>query len=235
MARIWIVGAGRFGLLALKRLSESKPDADLVCVDAAAKPGFEIRKGRPAYIQADGAAFLATHLREMENGVDWIVPAVPVHLAAGFCLICLAARGASRIAVPGDVVSRLPHPMVGESGDVYTSHADFICPDDCAEPARHCTHTGKPREQNLFELLGAVHHPGWRVCVLRSHQLAPGVGGYRPSALIETIARLTRDPGDWLVGTACRCHGVLTGIRLPAREPGMPEKELIHDEIAGFC
>jgi hypothetical protein len=41
----------------------------------------------------------------------------------------------------------------GKAGQVFISHADFICPDNCPEPKDKCTVTGKPRPKDLFRLL----------------------------------------------------------------------------------
>ena len=60
--------------------------------------------------------------------------------------------------------------------------------------------------------------PGRTTAVLRSHQLAPGVGGYRAAELLGLRDRLAAQGGDWLLATACRCHGVAGSLGLQARE-----------------
>jgi hypothetical protein len=93
------------------------------------------------------------------------------------------------------------------------SYADFICPDDCPEPDV-CTITGKRREKPLYELLRSLD-VGFRVHIIRSHQLAPGLGGYTVADLkraAETLAGHRN--GKWLVGTACKCHGILTAFEI---------------------
>ena len=49
--------------------------------------------------------------------------------------------------------------------------------------------------------------------VVRSHQLAPGVGGYRPARLKQLAVDARRRPGYLLVSTACRCHAVISSFR----------------------
>ena len=84
---------------------------------------------------------------------------------------------------------------------------------DCPEPAEICTFTGRPRGGTLFRDLAARTWPGFVMLVLRSRQLAPGLGGYRGRELLglEDLAR--ESAGPLLVATACRCHGVLHGLR----------------------
>jgi len=74
--------------------------------------------------------------------------------------------------------------------------------------------TGKPRKRNMFELLGEIHFPPWESLVIRSHQLGPGIGGYRVRELYELADRIEKARGPILLGTACRCHGIVTGLQL---------------------
>ncbi len=210
MKRIWIIGGGRFGALALERLSALLSDARFTVIDPAGDALESMGGSGPELITTDGVGFLAEHLRP-GSGPDWIIPALPVHLAAEWCLAKLGPERAQRIEIPAEILSSLPNPMRGEGGDVYVSHADFICPDDCPEPAQMCTATGEPRKPNLFDVLRDTPFPGFDSQVIRSRQLGPGVGGYRPRQLFDLLDQLEKAKDNHLVSTACRCHGVLTG------------------------
>jgi len=212
MKSIWIIGAGRFGALALERLSAIMADAQFSVIDSDDSRLEQITAPEPKLIPENGVAFLTEHLRP-ESAPDWIIPAVPVHLAAEWCMARLGPERAQRIDIPSEFLSRVPNPMQGEGGDVYVSHADFLCPDDCPEPAQICTATGEPRKPNLFDILRNTRFPGFRSEVIRSRQLGPGVGGYRPRQLFDLLDRIRIIQDDILVSTACRCHGVLTGIK----------------------
>jgi hypothetical protein len=48
--------------------------------------------------------------------------------------------------------------------------------------------------------------------VVRSRQLAPGVGGYRPEDLFSMYERVQKGASPFLISTACRCHGVVSGL-----------------------
>jgi hypothetical protein len=107
----------------------------------------------------------------------------------------------------------LSHARQGENGDMYVSHANLRCPEDCAEPWDICTITRAPRNQNMFDLLENVRLPPFKSLVIRSYQIMPGIGGYKPEQLSDLFSHLENIHGEILVSTACRCHGVITGIK----------------------
>jgi hypothetical protein len=155
--------------------------------------------------------FLAKSLTRV-GGPDWIIPALPVHLAAEWLLARLGPRRLRRVPLPEEIEPRLPNPIRGSDGNIYVSHADFRCPDDCTEPHDICTVTGEKRKKNLFEILGDLRFHAFHSLNIRSHQLGPGVGGYRTEQLFDLLARLEGSGGRFLISTACRCHGVLSGL-----------------------
>ncbi|HIJ69047.1 MAG TPA: hypothetical protein HPP57_06055, partial [Deltaproteobacteria bacterium] len=112
----------------------------------------------------------------------------------------------------GEVDSKLPNPIRVPSGTLYASFATFLCPDYCSEPEEICTHTGKERPGNLYEVFGGVLASGFDVAVLRSWQLAPGVGGYPGRSLRQLLAGIGSKPGRYLIATSCRCHGVMDAL-----------------------
>ena len=140
---------------------------------------------------------------------DRIVPCVPVHAAWEWLRRRLSPpKIVGAQTVPHAFVRRLPHPMEGKGGAVYSSFADFICPDDCPEPASVCCVTGAPRTQNLFDLMALAAPPETTSLVIRSRQLAPGVGGYSPADLFDALKRAAASKNRVILSTACRCHGV---------------------------
>ena len=214
MKEIWIIGAGRFGRMAADRLTGKIKDLHLVLVDLKAEKLHEAEGPGRTLIEADGAAYLAEHLpKGREHHPAWIVPAVPIHLAVEWRMLDQGKKNLKRITIPADIDPLLPHPLRVENGNIFVSHADFLCPDDCAEPRDTCTYTGKPRKQNMFELLGEIHFPPWEPMVIRSHQLGPGIGGYRVRELYELADQIEKARGPILLSTACRCHGVMTGLQ----------------------
>jgi hypothetical protein len=213
---IWVLGAGRFGRIAVERLAVRYPRADLLVVDREPRRLAGIIDGLGVRVQhQDAAAFISDSLLVADQ---WIVPAVPVHVALLWLARTLAREGCvTSLVVPEAVDNQVPNPYRIPSGTVYASFATFRCPDACSEPERLCTHTGQPRLGNLFERLAAVEVPDHRVEVIRSWQLAPGVGGYQGSQLHAVLQRLQQRPGRVMVATSCRCHAVIDALAYERR------------------
>jgi hypothetical protein len=210
---ILILGAGGFGRRAAATLARRHPEATLTLVDPRPqRPEAILREERCRLVRADGIAYLDARLSRPPLP-DWIVPALPRHLAYEWLRLRLAGRGRlAPLALPEALRAQLPNPMRGPGGELYCSNADFICPADCPEPATICTHTGRPRPRTLHRHLAALRLPPLRSLVLRSLPLGPGVGGYRPADLFALLENAGAQPGALLIATACACHGVLHGL-----------------------
>ena len=211
--KIILVGGGRFGQLALQRLGsritrviEPQPDRELRLLAKAA--GAEIIAGQ-------GADALDRMLGEREPPA-WVIPALPRHLLVDWLLITLKKQGVQRLTVPDEAMPRVPSLTRGADGQILLSLADFLCPADCPEPARICTVTGQTRGAPLYQRLAKIDLPGWFTGVLRSRQLAPGVGGYPGTDLLVLKRRIQQSGERWLLSTACRCHGIMGAIELGA-------------------
>lgn len=200
-SKIWVVGMGKVGARALKLLSRRAAGASITAVD---RHPFEAPGGTA--IEMDGVEFL---LERLDAGTDaWIVPAAPTHLAFEWLYRKLAADGhVSKIPLPPDLGAGIPSFTEGENDRAYVSNATFICPPGCEEPDI-CTHTGQPRPLVMHEHLASLNL-GPVPLVLRSHQLAPGVGGFLARDLWAAYGIAAARPGRYLVATACRCHGVV--------------------------
>jgi len=219
MDSCWILGAGRFGRKALAALSRKYPEAAITVIDRDGDAVSDVPAAlRITVVRGEAMTYMAEHLKPGQPAPEWIVPAIPVHVAYEWIIRRLAAEGfrAVLLAVPEPVLQRLPNVFCGEGGAIYASNADFLCPDNCPEPEAICTHTGKPRPCSLYEKLGEVSVPPFRAIVVRSVQLAPGVGGYRPETLFHTLAAVQKVAGPLLLSTACRCHGVMHAFEVRA-------------------
>ena len=208
---ILVIGGGRFGRLALERLpgrvaTVVEPESDDGLLALAHAQGVEV-------VRALGVDFLAPVLAGNQPP-RWVVPALPRHLLHDWLLHELASQGAHAFEVPRAVLPPVASVFRGEEGQLFVSLADFLCPDDCPEPPKLCTVTGKPRGEPLYQRLSRMSPPGWNVAVLRSRQLAPGVGGCLPQEMLHIKQRIKAQGGAWLVATSCRCHGVVSGLSL---------------------
>jgi hypothetical protein len=211
MEEIWIIGVGRFGTIAFQRLSEAGKDRHFVLVDPVAE-NLQRCKGPTARLEvSDGIDFLEKYLNKGHKP-DWIIPALPVHLAAEWFLLHLGPTRLKRIPLPSELDLLIPNPIRGSEGNLYVSHADFRCPEDCDEPRDICSVTRKSRQQNMYDLLLNLSTKPLNSLNIRSYQLGPGIGGYRAEQLLEMRANVEQATGPILLSTACRCHGVITGL-----------------------
>lgn len=205
-----IIGCGHFGSRAAEKLFQKELHSRIIVVD---KNKRALRKVSHLQIQTevcDGIIYLRQFLFESQKA-DYIIPAVPLHLAFEFILSQLKPLGAKKGEVPP--LLGLPNPMKGKSGDLYTSIADFLCPGDCPEPL-YCSVTGEKRSKPLFRILIDLSGP-FESKVIHSIQLGPGVGGFRLERLLNLTEEIKkrRKPGHlFLVSTACRCHGVTSAL-----------------------
>ncbi|MGE5257728.1 MAG: NAD-binding protein [Hyphomicrobiales bacterium] len=212
----WIIGGGRFGLRAAETLRR-RGAAEIVVVDPdrdrcrkLADRGFRTEC-------ADGASFLADHLTHPVSRL-WIVAAAPVHVAFLWLRSRLSETAQTEVvAVPEEVVRRLPNTMTGREGEVLTSNAGFICPPDCAEAGRLCAATGRPRPRSMHAFIGRLGAPNVKILVVRSFQLAEGVGGLRPRDLFSALADARSSKGTILLATACKCHAVISAFKIKSK------------------
>ena len=205
-----MVGAGVFGRRALELLGPRvRTVADL-------DPGEDLG-GRGWEVWAlDGAEAVSRALARPEQ-VKWVVPAVPVHLAAQWLKLTLKEYDFRPLALEEGSLPPVAWKMAGGVGLWYLSLADFRCPPDCPEPAEICTHTGKPRGTPMHERIARQSWPGLECRVLRSHQLAPGVGALKAGDLADLQQEIRGRAGGWVLATSCKCHGVLEGLEnIPA-------------------
>jgi TrkA-N domain len=215
MASYLIVGAGKFGRLALERLGKEDEEAAFLVVDRnpqALQEARNLTAAPVAEMEAEAAAFL---VQRLQNGAawDWLIPAVPEHVAFSWLRQGpLAGTDWEPAEVPPNLAALTPVARRGREGELYLSRALHLCPDDCSEP-QVCPVSGEPRETPLYEELAALSAPGYRIMVIPSRQLAPGVGGFHPGLLLALVRDLAGLEGTILVATACRCHGVVHGLK----------------------
>jgi hypothetical protein len=211
---VLILGAGRFGGRAARILaSEGKRSVWLV--DPSSE-SLDQTAGLPVKrIRAEGVGFLVEWSDRIPDEAT-VVPALPVHLSALWLCRAPGSRLKGRIVdMPESVKPGSAHTWKAEDGTLLVSFADFLCPEDCPEPEGYCTVTGERRPIPMFGLLRSLSAPGFIVHVIRSRQLAPGLGGYKFHELRRMLDRVEdAGPSDWLIGTACRCHGALTAVHM---------------------
>jgi hypothetical protein len=205
---LWVIGGGKFGQRAIQILRRAEPDSTIVLVDQQIVPGLQSDRD---FVCSDGVEWLVEHLVP-DSPVTKIIPTIPIHLAAEWLKRKILYTGGfiRSLEIPEKLLHQLPHPMRISPSKSVLSHADFICPDNCAEPDQLCSYTRKPRPPSLYHLIETIDCGDFTPIVVRSRQFAPGVGGFFPEDLWNLLARVNLLPDTpLLVGTACKCHGVV--------------------------
>ncbi|MGZ3538860.1 MAG: NAD-binding protein [Thermodesulfobacteriota bacterium] len=206
-----IIGCGHFGSRAAKKLFQRDSNSKIIVVDKSRKALQRVSRLPIQTVVCDGISYLNQFLSEGCE-VNYIIPAVPFHLAFEFILSQLNSSRAKRRKLPP--LSGLPNPVLGKTSDLYTSFADFLCPEDCPEPAQYCFTTKKKRPKSLYQNLNDLQG-AFESKVIRSQQLGPGIGRFRPKALwglLEGIKKKRNSDRLILISTASRCHGVTSAL-----------------------
>jgi hypothetical protein len=208
-----IIGCGHFGRRAIEKLHRKDPHSKIIAVDKNEEQIKKISHLPVETIICDGLLYLNKFFSEGRSA-NYIVPAVPFHLAFEFILSQLKPLGAKRRKVP--TLPGGPNPRRGKKGDLYTSLAEFLCPEDCPEPTKYCTATKEKRAKPLYKILMDLKGP-FESKVVRSYPLRPGLGGFRfieLVALLEYVKKRRASKRIILISTASRCHGVTSAISI---------------------
>ena len=201
-----IAGYGKFGRLALERITAAFPRSEIIIVEQNPdKLPQDLSLGVSTF-DGDAASFMLN--ASLLEGRDWIVPMVPFHLAVEY--LAKKSPALKQIPFPLEISLFVPNPYPSGPSDLCCSVADFLCPDDCPEGIC-CTVTGQPRSP-LYEALEGLQIPDFKVLVLRSSQILPGVGGYKLNDLAQLEKRITS--GKYIIATSCKCHAVMTSCEV---------------------
>ena len=220
---IWVLGCGRFGRRAVELMAKAAPGSTIIVVDRL--PALDMT-GNIEIIRADAVEWLSEHFTP-EAVVDKIIPAVPLHLASEWLKKKLSDdhRIVRSVEIPDNQLRSLPNPIRLSLSRVALSHADFRCPENCSEPEELCTYTRRQRPQSLYHLLETVVFGNFTPLIVRSRQFASGLGGFMPGDLWNLLERARLLPETpLLIGTACKCHGVVDGLCHAESDPDLQKR-----------
>ena len=109
------------------------------------------------------------------------------------------------------VLAGIPFKIVVSAGRgtvVVSYNRDGVCKPKCNAPDT-CPVTKIRKPCAMYELLRFAAPNGM---ILESHQLKPGLGALKGEEILELIKNcMGKD--KVIVGTACKCHGVITALR----------------------
>ena len=211
MNRVFVVGFGKFGQLAIPRIQQRWPRAKIWIIDQSPENLAQGRDMTAIKVLEEGGAFLWEFQDRLRPG-DWIIPAVPVHLAGEWLRRILGREQPVRTIKPPRMLGAgLPFSLYLKV-DLYVSLADFECPENCPSPRGFCFRTREKRTLRLWKILASRAPTRGTLHIIQSRQLAPGLGGYRFEDLRKLHEMSRRwDPPVYLA-TACPCHGVISGL-----------------------
>jgi hypothetical protein len=211
---VWIIGGGKFGLRAAEVLQSKTGCREILIIEKCPARCREIDSKGFRTLCADGVDFLVSRLESPAQRV-WIVASAPVHLTYEWVRARISTRlRINPLPMPAGVARQLPNTFPGNEGQLYASNADFICPPDCSESGRMCAFTGQRRPRSMHAFIRQIHAAGVKILVIRSFQLAPGVGALRPRDLFETLRQIESAPMPVVLATACKCHAVLNSFKI---------------------
>ncbi len=212
--KFYVFGHGRVGQTLVQGIRRHFPRDPIIVIDQEEEQLAKLSPENGQVWIADAVAALQSVLEDFQED-SWIIPALPRHLLYEFLCQDLARdHVVARIPVP-EISLELPFTFRDDKGTLYLSYADFACPPDCSEPEKTCTVTGLPRPEPLYRLLERIEVKHFVSNVVRSVQLAPGLGGYRATMVQELNNRLrARGKGRFLISTSCSCHAVMNGLML---------------------
>jgi hypothetical protein len=212
MTQIFIIGFGKFGKLALSQMRRLGRESRIWIIDrdpdvlASERPLAGIR------VLADGPRFLAEY-QQWIGDEDWIIPALPIHLAWKWLDLNLkTVRSHKNIAPPLHLGDGLPFSRLSGEG-LLVSYATFLCPENCPAPLRICFKTKEKRSAPLWKILAERDGLKGSLTVIESRQMAPGVGGYPFKELRRLPAQSQNSRSPFYLATACRCHGIINGLK----------------------
>jgi hypothetical protein len=208
---VFVVGFGKFGQLAIAKIQKRWPRAGIWIID---QDPANLARGRvfPAIkVLAEGEKFL-WEFQDRLRPKDWIIPAVPFHLAGNWLKRVLGReQPARKVKPPKRLGAGLPFSLYLKN-DLFISLADFECPENCPSPRGFCFRTREKRPHRLWEILASRTPAEGSLHIIQSRQLAPGLGGYRFEDLLKLNELARRSAPPVYLATACPCHGVVSGL-----------------------
>lgn len=159
----------------------------------------------------------------------YVFPTAPLHVAAA--LVQAHSRRTPDIDGTALLSCRIPPAIlvsVGEGSLVVSYNPGGKCLSACAAP-QVCPSTGWARPLPLFALLRQTFPGAW---ILESLQLAPGIGALSGEDVI-TVLETSERRGPMIVGTACRCHGIVTALAAGEKEGSQSIRETLQSGRTG--
>jgi len=209
-----IVGGGKYGCSAIEYLREK--GREFIVVDVNPNCQAVQRYALKTYENSavSGELFAKGGLQEAMKLVDilkpgFVFPTAPVHIAGEMARIRFPLTPWAEVI--NCILPRLPQALVLHAGCgnlTLSFNRDNNCQEKCSMPETcPVSHVRKPCTMTrLMEFASP------EAFVLVSHSMTPGMGALRGSELLHFFA-WAEAKREFVVGTACDCHGVFSAFR----------------------
>jgi hypothetical protein len=209
-----IIGGGKYGCHAIDFLR--KKQRSFIVIDpnpnCPAVERFGIKTSKEINIQ--GEIFVEGDLSKAIKLVDelkpeYVFPTAPVHIAADMASIKFALVPWPKAI--NKILPMLPPTVVlvaGKGKLVVSFNRDNECLEECSMP--DVCPTSKTRKPCTMTRLMKFASPD--AFILVSHSMAPGMGALKGAELLEFFD-WAKAQSEFVIGTACDCHGVFSAFR----------------------
>ena len=214
-----VFGGGKYGVEAVEYLFSRNRSFVVVDIDSKCLvarnyklqriPLKNVEKltGGEGYF-VEGGVYEALKIIE-ELNPEHVFPTAPIHLSAA--LIQEKFKLTPWFEGIDTVLPGLPTKVIvsiGRGSVVVTYNRDYECQPNCSAPDR-CPVTGILKPAPMYRMLEFAAPKGF---ILQSHQLKPGIGALKRNEL-DLLFKWAYGKKKLIVGTACRCHGVITALK----------------------
>jgi len=201
-----VVGGGKYGTWAARYLIERQRQFVVVDPDPGCLAAAEIHGPGSGRLLVGGMETVYQVIRECSP--ELVFPTAPVHVAAG--LVCEAGGFRESPDDIGFILDSTPTELVvgTRGGSLFLSlNRDDTCLPDCPAPDT-CPVTGEDRTDPLHDRLRRFLPDAF---ILESRQVSSGLGALSGRDIVNLLDK-ARGMDMACVGTACRCHGVVTAL-----------------------
>ena len=209
-----IVGGGRYGCEAIEFLQEKKKNFIIVDKDpnCLAIKRFSLKASD--HMNSEGNYFVHGGLPEALELIEklkpeYVFPTAPIHLAADLARIKFKLKPWNEGI--NAILPKLPEVVILQEGRgkiVVSFNRDHSCIDKCAMPTV-CPSSGIRKPCTMIELMRFASPDAF---ILISYSMAPGIGALKGAELADFFS-WTKKRKNFIVATACDCHGVLDAFQ----------------------
>jgi hypothetical protein len=236
---VFIAGGGKYGSGALKWFLKKRGCKVVVCdedescqasnlVEAVVRleEPREFAKIKKSTLLVGNVVDALARFFSREIVPEIIIPCVPLHLAAKVLTVYLVRKGLK--VKPCFESLRLAFQKAQLVGVEYRLNQDYAlavaskmpfdmqCVSGCNQP-QVCPVTKKKLLKPMYDLTAETLSYGNVDCVkvLRSHLLAPNIGGFHGEELKQTLDLcIKNEPCTIGLATSCSCHAVMNIVRI---------------------